>query len=66
LVALKGPSAEAEVAALIAARGGQGPGAPPILPQLEVRIDTFALPPSGDRRAIVVLQAAKDPSRRNL
>lgn len=65
LVALKGPSAEAEVAALTAARGGQGPGAPPILPQLEVRIDTFALPPSGDRRAIVVLQVVEDSSGRN-
>lgn len=56
LVALKGRTAEAEAAALAAAA--------PTLPQLDIRIDTFALPPSGDRRAIVVLQAVEDPPRR--
>jgi hypothetical protein len=53
------------VAALAAVGRGPEPGAPRTLPRLEVRIDTFALPPSGDRRAIVVLQAVEDPPSRN-
>jgi len=65
LVAMKGRTAEAEVAALTHARDGLGRVTSPALPQLTVRIDTFALPPSGDRRAIVVLQAAKGPASRN-
>jgi 16S rRNA (guanine527-N7)-methyltransferase len=65
LVALKGRTAEAEVAALAAAGRGPASGAPRALPRLDIRIDTFALPPSGDRRAIVVLQAVEDPPSRN-
>jgi 16S rRNA (guanine527-N7)-methyltransferase len=65
LVALKGRAAEAEVAALAAVARGPEPGAPRTLPRLDIRIDTFALPPSGDRRAIVVLQAVEDPPNRN-
>jgi 16S rRNA (guanine527-N7)-methyltransferase len=65
LVALKGRAAEAEVAALAAVGRGPEPGAARALPRLDIRIDTFALPPSGDRRAIVVLQAVEDPPSRN-
>lgn len=62
LVAMKGRTAEAEVAALAHARQSAGPVA---LPQLAVRIDAFALPPTGDRRAIVILQAATASVSRN-
>ncbi len=65
LVALKGRAVEAEVAALAAVGRSPEPGAPRTLPRLDIRIDTFALPPSGDRRAIVVLQAVEAPPSRN-
>ena len=58
LIAMKGRTAEDEVAALSRCRDDLTGGA---LPQLAVRIDTFALPTMGDLRSLVVLEPVENP-----
>ena len=58
LIAMKGRTAEDEVAALSRCRDDLTGG---VLPQLAVRIDTFALPTMGDLRSLVVLEPVENP-----